>query len=101
LALKDFVPGENDPLEFKRQMSHRSPAEIAELRADCAALASTGHGFLVAGVEQTEDGSNRMRGVVGVPQAADLKRSIEDALGDGFDPPIRQRQVWLVLANDR
>lgn len=91
---------ETDHVDFKLTVNHRNPDEKFETRADCAALATAGEGYLLVGVRETDDGRNESAEIVGIPKAhaVDLKKSIEDFLGNGIDPPIGtgQRTVWLV-----
>lgn len=91
---------ESDHLEFKKALNRNPPKWATELRADCAGLASTGEGFLVIGVEETSDGTNRALAAVGVPDPADVSKSIEDQLGHSLSPPISRREVWPILAAD-
>lgn len=92
---------EQDPIEFKVRLDRRDPAWRHELRRDCAALATTGVGFLVVGVDESRDGASAARGLVGVPEAQALADSIRDSLGSGFSPPITKRAVWTVAVTDR
>lgn len=95
---------EVDHLDYKLTINHRNPEEKFEARADCAALASAGDGYLVVGIRETSNGRNEAAEIVGLPKthAADLKKSLEDVLGNGIDPPIAtgQRSVWLVDVGD-
>lgn len=94
---------EDDHLEFKVDLELRDPAMKDEVRADCAALATAGTGFLVIGLDESRDGRNAAAAVPGIPlpRAGRLKAAVEDVLGDKLDPPIASRRTWLVDLPDQ
>ncbi|WP_140874855.1 helix-turn-helix domain-containing protein [Myxococcus xanthus] len=88
---------EEDNLDFKREVNRRDKDKWqADLRVDCAALASIGVGFLVVGVDEDRDGQNRAKAICPVPDPVDTKRAIEHTLADGLSPPLKAWEVWTV-----
>lgn len=88
---------ETDNVEFKRTLNRRDPRWDEDLRADCAGLATTGCGFMVVGIDETRDGSNRARVIAPLADAADIKKAAEDRLGEGLSPPLSVREVWSLV----
>lgn len=87
---------ESDHIEFKREYERRNPMWQEEVRADCAALATTGVGFLLIGIDESRDGKDEAKSLIGVENATSLKDSIEATLATGLSPPIVKREVYCV-----
>lgn len=96
LALVNGGERERDALELKRTYNRKDPRWREELRIDCAALATVGHGFLVVGVAQAEDGTDRALRITGVDDPTAMKTAISDALATGLSPAVTRRDVWVI-----
>lgn len=96
LRIVDEKWAEQDCLDFKREINTNIPQWEDNFRGDCAALASTGLGFLLIGVDEKRDRRNRAEAIVPVTNPFDLQLSLESRLSRGFSPPLKQRNVWVV-----
>jgi hypothetical protein len=91
---------ECDFLEFKIAINRSDPKWRPELRADCAALSTVGAGFLIVGIDDSRDGRDAAAAIVGVADAADLKKAVLDTLADGLSPPLKKRDAVVVPLSD-
>lgn len=91
---------ETDPIDYKVALDRRDPKFDDELRQDCAALATCGIGFLVIGIDESRDGTNRAARLVGLEGGVSLAKSIKDKLGSGFSPPLTRYDAWPIEVGD-
>lgn len=89
---------ESAHLDYKRTYSLQAPLYKDEVRIDGGALATSGEGYLVIGVDDSRDGKNVAQSVPGIPSAEAIKiaTSINQLLGSKIDPPLITYQHWIV-----
>jgi hypothetical protein len=103
-GLRRLVAGgavEHDHLDFKVTYNQKDPKYPDEVRKDCAGLATTGEGFLVIGVEESGDGEDRAKRLVGLPieTARALKTSVAALLEGHIDPPFGPTEKLVRLVS--
>jgi molybdopterin converting factor small subunit len=95
---------EHDHLDFKATYNQRDPKFSDEVRKDCAGLATTGEGWLLVGIEESGNGEDRAKKLVGLPlaEAQALRSSVSSLLENKVAPAFgpTERLVRLVLLNE-